>query len=77
MATRASPRWRCNPFVPFLEFPPELRRVVYTTNAIESLNARFRRTYVRTIRVDVIGVLFAVDVAPITSADVGRQRRSW
>jgi transposase-like protein len=30
-------------FVPFLEFPVELRRVVYTTNAIESLNARFRR----------------------------------
>jgi putative transposase len=23
--------------------PPELRKVVYTTNAIESLNARFRR----------------------------------
>ena len=32
-----------NEFVPFLEFPPELRRVVYTTNAVESLNARFRR----------------------------------
>ena len=30
-------------FVPFLEFPIELRKVVYTTNAIESLNARFRR----------------------------------
>ncbi len=30
-------------FVPFLEFPAELRKVVYTTNAIESLNARFRR----------------------------------
>lgn len=30
-------------FVPFLEFPPELRKIVYTTNAIESLNARFRR----------------------------------
>ena len=30
-------------FVPFLAFPAELRRVVYTTNAIESLNARFRR----------------------------------
>lgn len=29
--------------VPFLEFPVELRRIVYTTNAIESLNARFRR----------------------------------
>ncbi len=30
-------------FVPFLEFPVELRKIVYTTNAIESLNARFRR----------------------------------
>ena len=28
---------------PFLEFPAELRKIVYTTNAIESLNARFRR----------------------------------
>ena len=37
--------WRSvwNEFVPFLEFPVELRRIVYTTNAIESLNARFRR----------------------------------
>src|SRR5438132_2101720 len=32
-----------NEFVPFLEFPIELRKIVYTTNAIESLNARFRR----------------------------------
>lgn len=32
-----------NEFVPFLEFPAELRKVVYTTNAVESLNARFRR----------------------------------
>jgi putative transposase len=30
-------------FVPFLEFPAELRQIVYTTNAIESLNARFRK----------------------------------
>ena len=30
-------------FVPFLEFPTELRKIVYTTNAIESLNARFRK----------------------------------
>jgi transposase-like protein len=30
-------------FIPFLEFPKELRHIVYTTNAIESLNARFRR----------------------------------
>jgi putative transposase len=31
-------------FVPFLEFPAELRKIVYTTNSIESLNARFRRS---------------------------------
>ena len=30
-------------FVPFLESPAELRTIVYTTNSIESLNARFRR----------------------------------
>ena len=30
-------------FVPFLAFPLDLRKLVYTTNAIESLNARFRR----------------------------------
>lgn len=29
-------------FVPFLDFPPEVRKIIYTTNAIESLNARFR-----------------------------------
>jgi putative transposase len=34
-------------FVPFLEFPIELRQIVYTTNAIESLNARFRKVAVR------------------------------
>jgi len=34
-------------FVPFLEFPAELRRIVYSTNAIESLNARFRKAAVR------------------------------
>lgn len=30
-------------FVPFLAFPPEVRRVVYTTNLIESMNARLRK----------------------------------
>jgi transposase-like protein len=30
-------------FTPFLAFPPEIRKIIYTTNAIESLNARFRR----------------------------------
>jgi putative transposase len=28
---------------PFFAFPPEIRRVIYTTNAIESVNARIRK----------------------------------
>ena len=30
-------------FVPFLDFPVEIRKLIYTTNGIESLNARFRK----------------------------------
>lgn len=30
-------------FIPFLAFPPELRRVIYTTNSIESLNYQLRK----------------------------------
>lgn len=30
-------------FTPFLAFPPELRRVIYTTNTIESLNYQLRK----------------------------------
>lgn len=30
-------------FVPFLSFDPEISTIICTTNAIESLNARFRR----------------------------------
>ena len=37
--------WRTHwaDFVPFLAFPPEVRRVIYTTNLIESMNARLRK----------------------------------
>lgn len=37
--------WRSNweRVVPFLDFAPELRRILYTTNAIESFNARVRK----------------------------------
>jgi transposase-like protein len=31
-------------FVPFLAYSPEIRTVIYSTNAIESLHARFRRS---------------------------------
>jgi putative transposase len=30
-------------FIPFLEFPPALRRIIYTTNSIESLNYQLRK----------------------------------
>lgn len=30
-------------FIPFLEFPPDLRKVIYTTNTIESLNFQIRK----------------------------------
>lgn len=37
--------WRraWNEFIPFLDYPIELRRIVYTTNAIESINYQLRK----------------------------------
>ena len=37
--------WRAawEEFIPFLDYPVEIRRVLCSTNAIESLNARYRR----------------------------------
>jgi len=29
--------------IPFFAFPPPIRRIIYTTNAIESLNAQLRK----------------------------------
>ena len=34
-------RW--TDLVPFLEYPPEIRKVIYTTNAIESMNSSIRK----------------------------------
>ncbi|MEE4589174.1 transposase [Streptomyces sp. DSM 41602] len=31
-------------FTPYLAFPPEIRKVVFPTNLIESINARLRKT---------------------------------
>ena len=35
-------RWRRNwaRIIPFFDYPPEIRKVIYTTNAIESINMR-------------------------------------
>ena len=40
-----SRRWRTNwtHLTPFFDYPPEIRRVMYTTNAIESINAQLRK----------------------------------
>jgi putative transposase len=37
--------WRAawSEFVPYLAFPPEIRKVIYSTNMIESINARLRK----------------------------------
>lgn len=37
--------WRTNwaNLTPFFDYPPEIRRVMYTTNAIESMNAQLRK----------------------------------
>jgi putative transposase len=38
--------WRRNwtEVIPFFAFPDDVRRIIYTTNAIESLNAKLRRS---------------------------------
>jgi putative transposase len=36
-------RSRWNEVSPFLEYPPEIRKAIYTTNAIEALNRQLRK----------------------------------
>ncbi len=37
--------WQANwdSLIPFFLFPPEIRKIIYTTNALESLNSSFRK----------------------------------
>ena len=37
--------WRRDwvPIIPFFDYPPEVRRIIYTTNAIESVNMGLRK----------------------------------
>src|SRR5215469_1999741 len=42
-ATVATWRNAWERFIPFLAFPPEVRKLIYTTNAIESLNYQLRK----------------------------------
>ena len=38
-------KWRANwaNLIPFFDYPPEIRKVMYTTNAVESLNAQLQK----------------------------------
>jgi transposase-like protein len=36
--------------IPFFAFPPPIRRVIHTTNAIESINARLRKIICQSAR---------------------------
>lgn len=40
-----APSWRraWNEVIPFLDYPPTVRRLIYTTNAIEAINSKIRR----------------------------------
>ena len=41
-----APSWRCawQEVIPFFAFPPDVRKIIYTANAIESLNLVIRKT---------------------------------
>ena len=65
--------------IPFFAFPPEVRRVIYTTNAIESVNARLRKiikTRGHFPSDDAASKLIWLALRNIT-ADWGRASRDW
>ena len=65
--------------IPFFAFPPEVRRVIYTTNAIESVNARLRKiikTRGHFPSDDAASKLIWLALRNIT-ADWGRAANNW
>ena len=65
--------------IPFFAFPPEIRRVIYTTNAIESVNARLRKiikTRGHFPSDDATGKLIWLALRNIT-ADWGKAAHHW
>jgi putative transposase len=65
-------------FVPFLNFDPEIRTVIATTNAIESLNARFRRSVRARGHFPTEQAALKCLYLTIVSLDpTGRGRRRW
>jgi putative transposase len=65
-------------FVPFLNFDPQIRTVIATTNAIESLNARFRRAVKARGHFPTEQAALKCLYLTICSLDpTGRGRRRW
>lgn len=58
-------------FTPFLAFPPEIQKIIYTTNAVESLNSRLRQATRRRGRLPnkqaALKVLYLVIRSPIAN----------
>ena len=65
-------------FVPFLSFDPEVRAVIYTTNAIESVNARIRKAVkARGHFPNEQAALKCVYLAVMSLDPTGRGRQRW
>ena len=65
-------------FVPFLSFDPEVRAVIYTTNAIESINARIRKAVkARGHFPTETAALKCVYLAVMSLDPTGRGRQRW
>jgi transposase-like protein len=65
-------------FVPFLNFDPEIRTIIATTNAIESLNARFRRAVrARGHFPSEQAALKCLYLTVVSLDPTGRGRRRW
>lgn len=65
--------------IPFFTFPPEVRRVIYTTNAIESINAQLRKIIKSRGHFpsdDAASKLLWLALRNIT-ADWGRAAKNW
>ncbi len=65
--------------IPFFAFPPEVRRVIYTTNAIESVNARLRKIIKTRGHIpsdDAVTKLIWLALRNITE-DWGRAANNW
>jgi putative transposase len=65
-------------FVPFLSFAPDVREVIYTTNAIESVNARIRKAVkARGHFPNEQAALKCVYLALMSLDPTGRGRQRW